>query len=108
MAVWSQVDQGVRVRVRVRPRASRNRVVGVHGDALKVQVMAPPVEGAANEAVVDVVAKWAGVPRRMVTIIHGDTGRDKVLEIRSDAPAALAEQLRAAVAAFVDKPSECA
>ena len=74
-------DGAVRFGVRVQPRASRSEVAGLHGDALKVRVHAPPVDGAANEAVVAVVAEALGVPRRAVRIVSGETGRSKVVEV---------------------------
>ena len=80
----------VRIAVRVQPRAGRDRVVGAHGGALKVQVSAPPVEGAANQAVIIVLAEWLGVPRRSVAVLRGHSGRDKLIEIVSDDPQALA------------------
>ena len=93
---------GLRIAVRVQPRSARNRVVGRHGDALKLQVTAPPVEGAANQAVIELLAEWIGVPRRQVRIVQGETARDKVVEVASSDPAALAERVRTA-ATHVDK-----
>jgi uncharacterized protein (TIGR00251 family) len=72
---------GVRVTVRVQPRASRNELSGVHGDALKVRLTAPPVEGAANEALVEFLAATFGVPTRAVTIVAGTSSRTKVVEL---------------------------
>lgn len=72
---------GVRFAVRVRPRASRTAVEGVHDGALAVRLTAPPVEGAANAALVEAVAAWLGVGRRAVTIVRGDTGRRKIVEV---------------------------
>jgi uncharacterized protein (TIGR00251 family) len=60
-------------------------VVGVHGDAIKVQVTAPPVEGAANAAVADLLAKWLEVPRRSVEIVRGHGSRDKGVTIATRA-----------------------
>ena len=74
-------DGAVRFAVRVQPRSSRTGVEGVHGDALKVRVNAPPVDGAANEAVVEVLAEALGVPRRMVRIVAGESSRSKVVEV---------------------------
>lgn len=76
----------VRFSVRVQPRSSREGVDGVHGDALRVRVNAPPVEGAANEAVVAVIAGALGVPRRAVRIVAGETSRSKVVEVEGIAP----------------------
>jgi hypothetical protein len=79
----------VRLSVHVQPRASRNEVAGVHGDALKVRVQAPPVEGAANEAVCSTLAKALGVPRRNVAVVSGHLGRDKVVAIAGVSVAAV-------------------
>ena len=79
--------------VHVQPRASRSEVVGTHGAALKVRLLAPPVDGAANEALVTLLAEALGVPRRDVRIVHGATSRAKVVEIEgttADAVRALA------------------
>ena len=75
-------EPAARFAVRVQPRSSRAGVDGVHGDALRVRVNAPPVEGAANEAVVEVLAKALRVPKRAVTIVRGATSRSKVVEVR--------------------------
>jgi uncharacterized protein (TIGR00251 family) len=72
---------GVRFAVRVQPRASRSEVAGLHGNALKVRLQAPPVEGAANAALVDFLAGVFGVPRRAVRIVTGETSRSKVVEV---------------------------
>lgn len=93
----------LRIAVRVQPRSGRSRVVGPHGPALKVQVAAPPVEGAANAAVVELIAGWLGVPRRAVAIVQGQTGRDKVLEVATEDPAALAADVVARLHGSVDK-----
>ena len=79
--------------VHVQPRASRSEVVGTHGAALKVRLLAAPVDGAANEALVALLAEELGVPRRDVRIVHGTTSRTKVVEIEgttADAVRALA------------------
>jgi uncharacterized protein (TIGR00251 family) len=77
----SERDGAVRFAVRVRPRSSRPGVDGLHGDALKVRVGAAPVDGAANAAVVEVLAAALGVPRRAVRIVAGDSSRSKVAEV---------------------------
>jgi uncharacterized protein (TIGR00251 family) len=67
--------------VRVAPRASRNRVIGVQDGALKVALTAPPVEGAANEALKKLLAKALGVSKSKVEILRGDRARIKVLRV---------------------------
>lgn len=71
----------VRFSVRVQPRASRTEIVGVHGEALKVRVHAPPVDGAANDAVVTMLAERLQVARSQVQVISGHTSRTKVVEV---------------------------
>ncbi|NBR85588.1 MAG: YggU family protein [Verrucomicrobia bacterium] len=72
---------GLFVAVKVQPRASRNEVGGLHGGELKVAVTAPPVDSAANEAVVELLAETLGLPRRAVTLVRGQTSRHKVLRL---------------------------
>ncbi len=72
---------GVRVSIRVQPRASSNGIAGIHGDALKVRLTAPPVNGAANEALVDFLAGTFGIPARSVTIVAGSSSRSKIVEL---------------------------
>lgn len=71
----------VRFDVHVQPRASRSEIVGEHGGALKVRLAAPPVEGAANEALVELLAGALHVPRRDVRIVSGAASRRKVVEV---------------------------
>jgi len=71
----------VRVSVHVQPRATRSEIVGLHGAALKVRLQAPPVDGAANEALVTLLAARLGVARRSVRVIAGTTSRAKTVEV---------------------------
>lgn len=71
----------IRFAVRVQPRASRSETCGIHGGALKVRLQAPPVDGAANEALVELVAELLRIPRRQVRIVAGATSRSKVVEV---------------------------
>lgn len=67
--------------VRVQPRASRSEIVGEHGGALRVRLSAPPVDGAANEALVDLLARALDVPRRAIRIVGGHGSRGKTVEV---------------------------
>ena len=71
----------VRVSVHVQPRASRSEIVGLHGDALKVRLEAPPVDGAANDALIELFAESLGCPRNAVRVVSGMTSRRKIVEI---------------------------
>ena len=75
------VPGGVRFEVRVQPRASRSEVMGEREGALRVRLTAPPVEGAANEALIELLAKTLRVAKRDVRIVSGVTGRTKVVEV---------------------------
>lgn len=71
----------VRLAVRVVPRASSSEIAGSRDGRLLVRVTAPPVDSAANEAVIAVLAKALGVPRRAVTIVSGQTSKNKVVDV---------------------------
>ena len=87
---------GVRFAIHVQPRSKRPGIDGLHGDALRVRVHAPPVEGAANDAVVDIIAEALGVPVRAVRIAAGHTARQKLVDVDGvDAPGATQKLLAA-------------
>jgi uncharacterized protein (TIGR00251 family) len=65
----------------VQPRAKTTAVAGWHGDAVKIRIAAPPVDGAANEELVRCLADQLGVPKTAVTITHGTSGRRKRVRI---------------------------
>ena len=76
-----QFDQGVSFAVRVHPRAKKNAVTGELGDALKVSLTTPPVEGRANDACITFFAKLLNVPRSSVTIASGHSSRNKIIRV---------------------------
>ena len=82
-----------RVTVKVHPRARRSAVTGRLGDAWKLDLAAPPVEGKANEACVRFFAELAGVPRSRVRIVLGLTSRTKVVEVEGVAQEMLESRL---------------
>ena len=89
----SATASGVRLRLRVQPKASRNEVVGPHGDQIRLRLTAPPVEGAANEALVRFLAEQLGVERSAVKIVAGLGSRSKVVEVGSLAVSEAARRL---------------
>ena len=72
--------------VHVMPRGRRNEIVGLHGDALKVRVTAPPVGGAANEALCKFLAKVLSVPKGNIEIVAGQTSRAKIVAVSGILP----------------------
>lgn len=77
----SATPAGVRLTVHVQPGASRSEVAGTHGDAIKLRLAAPPVDGKANEALLRFLADRLGVPRRSVSLVRGAASRAKVIEV---------------------------
>ncbi len=82
-------DGAVTFDVLVQPRASRAKLGPVHDGRLKVAVTAPPVDGEANAAVVELIAKALGVARGAVEVVAGTSSRRKTLRVRGVAPAAI-------------------
>lgn len=70
---------GAVLTVHVQPKASRTECVGIHGDALKIRVAAPPIDGAANEELIRFIASRCAIPRASVLIQSGAEGRHKRL-----------------------------
>jgi len=79
--------------IHVQPRARRTEVVGWHGDALKIRVAAPPVEGAANQELLRFLAKRLALPVARVRLVTGNTGRRKRLEVAGLDTVTLLERL---------------
>lgn len=81
--MWIRREPGaVTLDVKVQPRASRDAVVGIQAERLRIALTAPPVDGAANEALVAFVARALGVAKRDVEIVRGTTGRLKTIRVR--------------------------
>jgi len=98
---WTRIPGGLRLMVRLTPRAGRDALGGLREiepdePLLLARVAAPPLEGAANAALVKLVAKALGVPKSAVTIAAGETSRIKALEIAGD-PADLEPRLEALI-----------
>jgi len=88
---------GATLSVKVHPRAKKNAIVGEVGEALKVALTAPPIEGRANEACVAFFAELLNVPRSSVTIAAGQSSRNKVIRVAGVTAAWVEERLRSAV-----------
>lgn len=82
MSVWYRRNGGVlTLTLHVQPGAKRTEVAGVHGEALKIRLAAPPIEGRANEALLKFIAESFGVPLRQVELRQGGQSRHKVVAI---------------------------
>ncbi len=80
------------LQLQVQPGASRDEIVGLHGERLRVRITAPPVDGKANRHLVDWLASLFDVPRSNVTLLRGDCGRAKT--VRIDTPRTIPTQIR--------------
>jgi uncharacterized protein (TIGR00251 family) len=85
-----ETARGLTFAVKVHPRARKNMITGTVGDALKLALTAPPVDGKANQAVMEFFADLFQIPRTSVTIASGETSRNKVVRITG----ATAQQVR--------------
>jgi uncharacterized protein len=84
---WITVTKdGVILNIHATPRASKSQVQGLYGDALKVRLQAPPVDGKANEALLEFLSDTLGVPQRRLTLVSGQTGRQKRVAVPGRTP----------------------
>ena len=93
----NETAKGVTFAVKVHPRARKNAITGVMGEALKLSLTAPPVEGRANQAVIEFFAELFEIPRSSVTIASGETSRNKVVRIAGLSRAAVEQRLAGAI-----------
>ncbi|MBK8227277.1 MAG: YggU family protein [Flavobacteriales bacterium] len=82
MPAWINESSGsILLTLHVQPGAKRTEVSGTHGDALKIRLAAPPVDGQANEALLSYLAAQFGVPKRQVEMVSGHTSRKKRVQL---------------------------
>jgi uncharacterized protein len=96
-SLLTEVADGVRISVKVHPRAKKDAITGTVGEALKLSLTAPPVDGRANEACIAFFAKFFAVPRASVTIAAGQSSRNKTVVVAGISLAAAEERVQAAV-----------
>ena len=83
MSGWyRQVDETITLTLHIQPGAKRTEIAGLHGDALKIRLAAPPVDGAANEALLKLIADIFNVPERQVELKQGGQSRRKVVQVQ--------------------------
>lgn len=83
MSAWYRLsgDGSALLTLHIQPGAKKTEVTGLHGDALKIRLSAPPVDGKANEALLRFVADTLDLPKSVVTLKSGQTSRRKVVEV---------------------------
>ena len=84
--------EGVEISVLLQPRSSKTRTMGVYGDSLKIAVTAPPVEGKANQALIEFVSAALKLPKSSISIVSGESSRRKKLLVLGVSPEELPEE----------------
>ena len=92
MSFITESPRGFIINVFVQPRSSKNSIEGVHGDALKIRLKAPPVGGAANKMCIEYLAKSVGIPKSSVEVLSGHSSRTKRILIHSTGDTASAAE----------------
>lgn len=94
-AAWAQLDASgcLTIRLHIQPGAKKTEITGLHGEALKIRLAAPPVDGKANTALVAFLAKQLGVPKAQVELVGGAASREKRLRINGASAEAIARFL---------------
>lgn len=75
------IPGGVRVHLFIQPKSSKNEVVGVHNGEIKIKITAPPIDGRANEGLIEFLSDHFDIPKRNVLLVKGETGRHKTVDL---------------------------
>ncbi|MDH5764052.1 MAG: DUF167 domain-containing protein [Nitrospinota bacterium] len=75
--------EGIQFSAAIQPRASRNQILGIHNNSLKIKLTSPPVDGAANQACIKFLAKAFGISPSRVSIVKGETSRNKTIQFEA-------------------------
>ncbi len=89
----NQTGEGAIITVQAVPRAARDAIQGLHGDALKIRLHAPPVDGKANEALISFLSKTLDIPKGNITLKSGANQRRKIISIRGISKAEVEKRL---------------
>ncbi len=81
MAIVQKSISEIRIKIKVEPGSSKSGIVGSYGDALKVKLTSPPVEGKANKELINVLAKGFGIHKKNVEIISGQSSKNKIVKL---------------------------
>ncbi len=88
------VKGGVRLHLFVQPKASKNEVVGAHDKEIKVKITAPPLDGRANEGLIEFMSDLFKLPKKNIQLVRGESSRHKVIEIQGITPEKAREILK--------------
>lgn len=75
------ISGGVRVHLFIQPKSSKNEVVGPHNGEIKIKITAPPIDGRANEGLIEFLSDYFDIPKRSVLLVKGETGRHKTVDL---------------------------
>ena len=108
-SLWIKpAKQGILFKTLVQPRSSENKILGRHGDALKIKLTAPPVDGAANKMLITFLSKILGIPKTRIQIKTGSAGRQKQIMVRcakSNPEKGEIDRIRTMIAALETAPN---
>jgi len=80
----TKLENGIKLSVKVVPNSSKCEIIGVIEDSLKIKLDVPPVDGKANEKCIKFLSKLLGVPKTSITIVSGETSKNKILFMKGD------------------------
>lgn len=75
------IKGGVRLHLFIQPKSSKNEIIGPHNGLLKIKITAPPIDGRANEGLVEFLSDYFDIPKRDISILRGESGRNKTVEL---------------------------
>ena len=93
--------EGLLFGIRVQPRSSKNQIMGLYGDALKINLTAPPVDNAANKACRDFLAGLLSVPKSSVSIVSGHKGRNKQVMVQCPQGSEIRKSIKKTIVSWV-------
>ncbi|WP_415062331.1 DUF167 domain-containing protein [Bdellovibrio sp.] len=79
--MMESIKGGVRLHLFIQPKSSKNEVIGPHNGELKIKITAPPIDGRANEGLIEFLSDHFDIPKRNVILVKGDTGRHKTVDL---------------------------
>lgn len=77
----TETENGIRFEVKVQPKSSQNQITGIVEGVMKIRLTSPPVDGKANQALINMLSKIVDVPKKSITIIRGETSTNKLIQI---------------------------